>query len=98
MPTQYPAELKIRALRLLTDHPEQASTHTCQNITEHLSNDPETLQKGTNKPKSMLATTPDTTPDMAAENRRLRKENADLNHTNKILRTASAFFAATDPS
>ncbi|CAB0701242.1 hypothetical protein FRC0028_02068 [Corynebacterium diphtheriae] len=39
-----------------------------------------------------------TTPDMAAENRRLCKENADLNHTNKILRTASAFFAATDPS
>ncbi|OKY21549.1 hypothetical protein Q6D62_10130 [Corynebacterium diphtheriae] len=38
-----------------------------------------------------------TTPDMAAESRRLRK-NADLNHTNKILRTASAFFAATDPS
>ena len=39
-------------------------------------------------------TQPGITTDMAAENRRLRKEIAELKRTNEILRTASAFFAA----
>ncbi len=53
---------------------------------------------GDRKPVSAALKKVYTTPDMAAESQLLRKENADLNHTNKILRTASAFFAATDPS
>lgn len=49
MPTQYPAELKTRALRLLTDHLENnlaTGIYTaCRNIGERLNIGPETLRK-----------------------------------------------------
>jgi transposase len=37
---------------------------------------------------------PGITSDMAAELRKLRRENAELRRANEILKTASAFFAA----
>ncbi|MGV3017411.1 hypothetical protein [Rothia sp. 88186D007BW] len=49
MPTQYPAELKTRALRLLDDHlennPDTGIYTACRNIGERLGNGPETLRK-----------------------------------------------------
>ena len=49
MPTKYPAELKTRALRLLTDHlennPNTGIYTACRNIGERLGIGPETLRK-----------------------------------------------------
>ncbi|MEU7991600.1 transposase [Rothia amarae] len=70
--------------------PTQASTRTCRNIGERLGIGPETLRKWHKQAQIDAGSTPGTTTDMAAENRRLRKENAELKRTNEILRTASA--------
>ena len=98
MPTKYPQELKTRALRLLTDHlennPGQGIYTACKEIGTRLGIGTETLRKWHKQANIDAGVEPGTTSDMAAENRRLRKEIAELKRTNEILRTASAFFAA----
>lgn len=63
MPTQYPAELKTRALRLLADHlennPRHRHLHAPAETSENASaSAPKLCENGTNKPKSMLAAPP----------------------------------------
>lgn len=93
-PSKYPPELKTRALRLLTYHlennPDTGIYTAYQNITERLGIGTETLRNWHKQTHIGQGQTPGTTSDMAAENRRLRKENAELKRTNEILRTASA--------
>ena len=98
MPTKYPQELKTRALRLLADHlennPDTGIYTACRNIGERLGIGPETLRKWHKQAAIDQGETPGPTSDMAAENRRLRKEIAELRRANEILKAASAFFAA----
>lgn len=98
MPAKYPQELKTRALRLLADHlennPNTGIYTACRNIGERLGIGPETLRKWHKQAAIDQGETPGPTSDMAAENRRLRKEIAELRRANEILKAASAFFAA----
>ncbi|MEX3632784.1 transposase [Rothia sp. LK2492] len=78
MPTKYPQELKTRALRTLTDrlenNPKTGIYTACREINERLGIGTETLQKWHKQAEIDAGNAPDTTTDMAAENRRLRKK------------------------
>lgn len=81
MPTKYPQELKTRATRLLTDrlenNPDQGIYTACREIGQRLGISPETLRKWHKQAEIDQGPAPGTSSDMAVENRRLRKENAE---------------------
>ena len=89
MPTKYPQELKTRALRL--NNPATGIYTACREISERLDIGIETLRKWHKQAEIDAGNTAGTSTDLSSENRRLRKENAELKRTNEILRTASAF-------
>ena len=95
MPTKYPQELKTRALSLLADHlennPDTGIYTACRNIGERLDISPETLRNWHKQTHIDQGQAPGVTTDMAAENRCLRKENAELKRANEILKATSAF-------
>lgn len=74
--------------------PRQAPTLHAETLENASASALKLCKNGTNKPKSMLTTLPAPPPIWQQKNRRLNKENAELKRTNKILRTASAIFAA----
>ncbi|WP_369127255.1 transposase [Rothia nasisuis] len=94
MPPRYPAELKTRALRLLSDrrenHPNESLYTSCKEISQCLGIGPETLRKWHKQAAIDQGEHPGPTTDMAAENRKLRKEIAELRRANEILKAASA--------
>jgi|SRR5690242_14592883 transposase len=100
-PRKFDEETRARAVRLyadrLRDHGE-SKLAARRRVGQLLDIKPATLrnwveaeQRG---PAPAGAVTEDS--DMAAELRQLRQENAELRRANEILKTASAFFAATE--
>ncbi len=95
MPNPYEPEFKERALRMLTEAlPEHTCVHAAsKHIGGLLSISPDTLRICHRQTQIDTGTKPSVTTDIAAENRRLQKEIADLRKANEVLKAASIFFA-----
>jgi transposase len=97
MPKQYPAELRQRAVRLVTEQREQYETEweAIRSIAAKLGiGCAETLRKWVRQAQVDGGTRPGVSTEESVELRRLRQENKELRRANEILRAASVFFAA----
>ena len=95
MAKPYDQEFKDRALRMLAEAmPEHGSVHAfSQHVGGLLGVSPDTLRIWYRQTQIDTGERPGVTTDMAAENRRLMRENAELRKANEILKAASIFFA-----
>jgi transposase len=91
-PRKYPDELRERAVRL---YRETEPKPVIRRLAEQLNVHPEALRNWIRQDQADRGE-PDDQPstDMLEENRRLRRENAELKRVNDVLRAASAYFAA----
>jgi len=91
-PKKYPDELRERAVRL---YRESDPRPTFRMLAEQLGVHHEALRNWVRQAEADKGEPDDRpTTDMAAENRRLAKENAELRRVNEVLRAASAYFAS----
>lgn len=95
MAKPYDPESKERALRMLAETIlEHASFHLASRpIGGLLGVSPDRIRVWHRQTQVDHGVRPGVTTDMAAENRRLQHENAELRKTNEVLKAASIFFA-----
>lgn len=95
MASKYDSEFRQRALRMLAEaRLEHASAHAaCQHVGGLLGVSPDTLRVWQRRYEIDAGVRPGVTTDIAAENRNLKRENAELRRANEILKAASVFFA-----
>ena len=95
MAKPYDQEFKQRALRMLAEAlPEHTSLHAAsKHIGGLLGVSPDTVWVWHRQTQADLGERPEVTTDIAAENRRLMRENAELRKANEVLKAASIFFA-----
>ena len=95
MPKPYEPEFKERALRMLAEAmPEHASLHAAsKHIGGLLGISPDTIRVWHRQTQVDAGERPGVTTDIAAENRRLTRENAELRKAYEVLKAASIFFA-----
>ena len=88
---KYPQELRERALRLWREaEPRPPIAHVARQLGIH----PEALRTWIRQDEADRGERHDRpTTELAEENRRLRRENAELKRVNEVLRGASAYFA-----
>ena len=90
-PKKYPDELRARAVRLWR---ESDPKPVIKRLAEQLGVHPEALRNWIRQDEADRGERDDRpTSDMLEENRRLRKEVAELRRANEILKAASAYFA-----
>ena len=95
MSSPYPAEFRERALRMLAearaDHPSDfaAASH----VAGRLGVNPETLRLWKKRADIDVGREPGTTSEAQVEITRLKKQIAELQKANEILRSARVFFA-----
>ena len=91
-PKKYPDELRARAVRLYRESdPKPVIAH----LARQLGVNHETLRNWIRQDEADRGERVDRpSTDMVEENRRLRRENAELKRVNEVLRAASAYFAA----
>jgi transposase len=91
-PRKYPDELRERAVRL---YQESDPKPVVRRLAEQLNVHPEALRNWIRQAEADRGERHDRpTTDMVEENRRLRREIAELKRVNEVLRAASAYFAA----
>jgi transposase len=91
-PRKYPDELRARAVRLYRDSDPKP---VIRRLAEQLNVHPEALRNWIRQDQADRGERDDRpTTEMVEENRRLRKEIAELKRVNEVLRAASAYFAA----
>lgn len=93
---RYPLELKVRAVRMVAERPQEESEWSAmQRIAPLLGiGTPETLRKWVRRSEVDSGAREGTTSSESQELRKLRRENAELKRANAILKAASTFFAA----
>lgn len=93
---RYPAELKVRAVRMVEQRPQEESEWSAmQRIAPLLGiGTPETLRKWVRRAEVEAGSREGVTSIESQELRKLRRENAELKRANAILKAASTFFAA----
>jgi transposase len=94
---KYPDELRARAIRLWR---ESDPKPTYRRLAEQLGVNREALRNWIRVDELSRGERQESpSPDMVAENRRLRQENLELRRANEILKAASAYFASElDPT
>jgi transposase len=91
-PRKYPDELRERALRL---YRESDPKPVIRRLADQLNVHHEALRNWIRQDEADRGQRHDRpTTDMVEENRRLRRENAELRRVNDVLRAASAYFAS----
>lgn len=95
MAKPYDQDFKDRALRVLAEAlPEHASLHAAsKHIGGLLGVSPDSIRTWYRQTQVDTGVRPGVTTDMAEENRRLMRENAQLRKANEVLKAASIFFA-----
>lgn len=95
---KYENEFKERAVRLYferrVEHQEESKAASIRSVAQVVGMPADSLRTWARIAEVDAGKRPGVTSDMAAELRRLRRENAELKRANAILKTASAFFAA----
>lgn len=95
---KYEQEFKARAVRLYlerrAEHQEESKAAAIRHVATIVGVPVDTLRSWARQAEIDAGDRPGVSSDMAADLRRLRRENAELKRANEILRTASAFFAA----
>lgn len=96
MPRQFPPEFRQRALRMLEESmPEHETEYLAiRHVGAKLGVGAETLRRWRRRAEIDAGVRLGVTSEENSELKRLKRENAELRRANKILRTASAFFAA----
>ena len=90
-PKKYPDELRARAVRL---YRESDPKPVIKRLAEQLNVHPEALRNWIRQDQADRGERDDRpSTDMLEENRRLRKEVAELRRVNEILKAASSYFA-----
>lgn len=96
-PSKYPEELRERAVRMVAEvRPEYESQWAAITAVAGMLSigTPETLRTWIRRDEVDAGKRPGVTSEIAAEDKALRKEVAELRRANEILKAASAFFAA----
>ncbi len=96
-PSQYPLELRRRAVRMVAEVRPEYDTEwgAMKAVAQKLGiGTTETLRKWVRQDQIDAGTRPGTTSEESAELKRLKKENAELKRANDILKAAASFFAA----
>ena len=92
---RYTPEMRERALRMLSEaRPEHPNLMTAiRHVAGMLGMSPETLRMWQRRYEVDAGQRPGVTTDVLEENRRLKREVAELKRANEILKSASVFFA-----
>jgi len=95
MPKKFEPGMRERALRMLAEAmPEHENKSAAvRHVAGLLGMSPETLRTWARRVEVDAGRVPGPTSDMVEENRRLRRENAELRKANEVLKAASVFFA-----
>ncbi len=93
---RYPAEMKQRAVRMVAEHKDdyRSEWQAIQSIAGKLDVHAETLRGWVRRAEIDSGERDGVTSDQHAENKRLKKENAELRRANEILKAAAHFFGA----
>ncbi|HWV27916.1 MAG TPA: IS3 family transposase [Aeromicrobium sp.] len=95
MPKKFEPEMRERALRMLAEAlPEHKSkSEAARHVAGLLGMSPETLRTWARRVEVDQGRVPGASTDVVEENRRLRREVAELRKANEVLKAASVFFA-----